>query len=99
MVQKLQAQMAARDKVLEAAAERVPVTPPPTLVETETRRRVEDLAHRLSHQGIGLEQYLMATGKEPEAFLDEVREGAGRAVLADLALRAAVSQEEITASD
>jgi trigger factor len=98
-MQKLQAQMAARDKVLEAVADLVPVAPPPTLVETETRRRVEDLAHRLSHQGVSIEQYLQATGNEPEAFLDDVRIGAGRAVLADLALRAVVAQEEIEASD
>ncbi len=57
--------MAARDKVLEAAAELVPVEPPSTLVDSETRRRVEDLAHRLSHQGATLEQYLEATGQEP----------------------------------
>jgi trigger factor len=98
-MQKLQTQMAVRDKVLEASAQLVPVSPPPTLVESETRRRVEDLAHRLSHQGIGIEQYLQATGQEPEAFLDEVRVGAGQAVLADLALRAVVAQEEIAASD
>jgi trigger factor len=98
-MQKLQTQMAVRDKVLEAAAERVPVAPPPTLVESETRRRVEDLAHRLSHQGVGIEQYLQATGQEPDAFLDEVRVGAGQAVLADLALRAVVAQEEIAATD
>jgi trigger factor len=99
MVQKLQAQMTVRDKVLEAAAERVPVEPPPTLIESETRRRVEDLAHRLSHQGGNLEQYLQATGQDPEAFIDEIRVGASRAVLADLALRAVVAQEEITATD
>ncbi|HYL51945.1 MAG TPA: trigger factor, partial [Acidimicrobiia bacterium] len=99
LVQKMQVQMAARDKVLEAAADLVPVEPPSTLVDAETRRRVEDLAHRLSHQGASLEQYLEATGQEPQAFLDEIRVGAARGVLADLALRAVVAQEEITASD
>ena len=38
-----------------------------------------------------------ATGQEPQAFIDEVREGAVRAVLADLALRAVVAQEAIEA--
>ena len=98
-VQKLQAQMAVRDKVLEAAAGLVPVEAPETLVDSETRRRIEDLAHRLSHQGASLEQYLEATGQEPQAFLDEVRVGAAKAVLADLALRAVVAQEEIAATD
>ena len=40
-----------------------------------------------------------ATGQEPQAFVDEVREGAAKAVLADLALRAVVAQEEIEATD
>jgi trigger factor len=99
MVQKLQAQMAVRDKVLEAAADIVPIEPPTTLVENETRRRIEDLAHRLQHQGLQLEAYLQATGQEPQAFIDEVRASAIPAVLADLALRAVVAQEEIAATD
>jgi trigger factor len=98
-MQKLQSQMAVRDKVLEAAADLVPVTPPQTLVDSETRRRIEDLAHRLSHQGANLDQYLEATGQDPQAFVDEVKVGAARAVLADLALRAVVSAEDITATD
>ena len=99
MMQKMQAQMAVRDKVLDAAADLVPVEAPPSLVESETRRRVEDLAHRLSHQKVGLEQYLAATGQDPEAFVEEVRKGAARGVLADLALRAVIAQEAIEADD
>jgi len=99
VVQKLQAQMAARDKVLEAVADLVPFPAPEVLVDDETRRRVEDLAHRLSHQNATLDQYLEATGQEAQAFIDEVREGAVRAVLADLALRAVVAQEAIEPTD
>jgi trigger factor len=99
MVQKLQAQMAVRDKVLEAVADLVPLEPPASLIENETRRRVEDLAHRLSHQKISVEQYLAATGQEAESFVEEVRKGAGRAVLADLALRAVIVQEAIEPTD
>jgi trigger factor len=95
MMQILQAQMAVRDKVLEAAADLVPVPAPEALVESETRRRVEDLVHRLSHQKVSLDQYLAATGQEPEAFLEEVRAGATRGVLADLALRAVIAQAAI----
>jgi trigger factor len=39
------------------------------------------------------------TGQEPQAFIDEIRVGAARAVLADLALRAVVTQEEIGVTD
>lgn len=99
VMQRLQAQMAMRDKVLDAAADLVPVEPPESLVDDETRRRVEDIAHRLSHQGANLEQYLQATGQDPQNFIDQVREGAARGVLADLALRAVVAQEEIEATE
>jgi len=98
-MQKLQARMGARDKVLEAAADLVPIPAPEVLVDDETRRRVEDLAHRLSHQNASLEEYLQASGQEPQAFIDDVREGAVRAVLADLALRAIVAQEAVEVSD
>jgi trigger factor len=98
-VQKLQAQMAVRDKVLEAAADLVPVEAPLTLVDAEARRRVDDLVHRLSHQGATVEQYLEATGQEPQAFVDEIKVGAARSVLADLALRAIVAQERIEATE
>ncbi|MGQ0825439.1 MAG: trigger factor [Actinomycetota bacterium] len=99
LMAKLQAQMAVRDKVLEVAADLVPVEAPPTLVENETRRRIEDLAHRLSDQNITLEQYLAASGQEAQSFLDDIRQGATRAVLADLALRSIVTQEAIVASE
>jgi trigger factor len=99
VVQKLQGQMAVRDKVLEAAADLVPVEAPESLVESETRSRLQDLDHRLRHQGASLAAYVEASGQEPEAFLEELKAGASRAVLADLALRAVVAQEGIEATD
>jgi len=99
LIGKVQAQMAVRDKVLEALAELVPVEPPESLVDQEARRRLESMAHDLSHRGATLEQYVAATGREPQAFVDEVRQGAGRAVLADLGIRAVVAQEAISATD
>ena len=94
-----QAQMAFRDRVLEEAAELVTVMPPETLVETEVRNRINDLAERLAQQRVSLEQYLGATGQDPDAFLEGVREGARKGVLADLALRAVAAHEELEASD
>lgn len=98
-VQRIQAQLALRDRVLEAAADLVPVEPPATLVASETRRRIEDMAHRLGHQGATIEEYLAATGQDAATFNAEVRTTAVRAVLADLALRAVVAQEAIEVSD
>jgi trigger factor len=94
-----QARLLARERVLEAAGALVPIEAPPTLVENETARRVHDLSHRLEHQGATIEQYLAATGRDQESFLSEMRQGAAKAVLADLAVRAVIEQEAVTASD
>jgi trigger factor len=99
VMQRLQAQMALRDKVLEAVADLVPIEAPEPLVDDETRRRMDDFAHRLSHQGANLEMYLQATGEDPQVLIDSIRNGATRGVLADLALRAVVAQEEIEVTD
>ena len=99
LMARVQTQMAVRDRVLQAAADLVPVQSPAPLVERELEQRVSDLVHQLQHRGLSIEQYLAATGREAQDFVDEMREGATRAVLADLALRAVVVQEAIEASD
>jgi trigger factor len=99
LMARVQTQMAVRDRVLQAAADLVPVQAPAPLVERELEQRVSDLVHQLQHRGLSVEQYLAATGREPQEFIEEMREGASRAVLADLALRAVVVQEEIEAGD
>ena len=99
-VQRLQARMATRDKVLEAVADLVPIPAPEALVDNETRRRIEDLAHRLSHQNATLEEYL--AGHRPGApgvHRRACAKASARAVLADLALRAVVAQEAIEVTD
>jgi trigger factor len=99
LVSKVQTQMAARDKVLEAAAELVDIEIPDPLVHQEMERRLHDLAHRLEGQSATIEQYLAATGQEQEAFVAAVRQGAMAGVRADLALRAVVAQEGIAATE
>ena len=96
---KLQVQMALRDRALDVLAGLVSVDPPEPLVGQELESRLHDLMHRLQPQGVSIPQYLNATGQDQAQFLDEMRAGAGRAVLADLALRAIVNQEAIEASD
>ena len=99
IVSRVQAQMALRELVMEAAADLVPVEAPEALVRQETERRLHDLLHRLADQKMTIDEYLAATGRQEQDLVDEVQSGAGRAVLADLALRAVVAQEAIEASD
>jgi trigger factor len=102
MYARVQASMAMREKIFEAAAALVPEDVPETLVNNEMERRLHDLAHRLEEQGLRgmtIPQYLAATGQDQQEFVDNVREGATEAVRADLALRAVIAQEEIAATD
>jgi trigger factor len=99
VVTKLQAQMARRERVLDELAGIVPVEAPEPLVQQEMERRLHDLVHRLEPQGLDIPGYLAATGQDQETFVAGVREGASKAVLVDLGLRAVVAQEEIEATD
>ncbi len=99
MVAKLQAQMALRDRVLEELTTLVPVEAPEALIQADMERRLHDLMHRLEAQGIDIPGYLSATGQDQATFVDGIRQGSSKAVLADLGLRAVVAQEEIEATD
>jgi trigger factor len=96
---KVQAQLEARDKVLEASSDLVMIEAPEPLVAKEMERRLHDLQHRLEPQGVNITQYLAATGQDQEGFIAGLREGCAKAVKADLALRAVVAQEGIEATD
>lgn len=99
-VKLLQAQMALREKALEALTDIVDDDQvPEVLVEEETSQRVQDLSRRMQQEGVSVEQYLAATGHTPDELVQEVRSQAHRAVKADLALRALVGAEELEVSD
>ena len=99
LVNTVQAQVAAREKLLDALADLVTIDLSDVLVQREMEQRLHDIAHRLEGQGVTIQQYLAATGTEEQAFVQEVRESAERAVRADLALRAVAAQENIAATD
>ena len=99
LMARAQAQMALRDATLGSLADLVTIDAPEPLVEEELRGRINNVAQQLAQQGATLDQYFQATGEDPNAFLENLRGQSTRAVLADLALRAVVVQEEITASE
>jgi trigger factor len=72
---------------------------PAVLIDEELRRRVHDLGHRLEEQGLSIDQFLAATGRDAESFLGELRVDALRGVKADLALRALAEAEELHVDD
>jgi trigger factor len=95
----VQAQMALQQKTAEALVELVTEDIPEQLVVEELRERIHDLNHRLDSQGMSLGQFLGATGRDEQEFLDELRVGALQSVKVDLALRALVEEEGIEVTD
>lgn len=98
-VKRVQSQLALRQGVVDALVQLVIDDAPEPLVASEVDRRVRDLVHRLSHQGASVEQYLAATGSSAEELTAQLTEQATSAVKADLALRAVIDAEGITADD
>jgi trigger factor len=90
-----QAQATLQSRAVEALVELVTEEVPEVMVADEVRERLHDLGHRLEQQGLGIGQFLAATGRDEQEFLDELRSGALQSVKADLALRALVEAEEI----
>jgi trigger factor len=94
-----QAQMALQQRTAEALTELVTEEIPEQLVNEEVRERVHDLSHRLESQGMSLGQFLGATGRDEQEFLDELRASSLQSVKVDLALRTLVEEEAIEVSD
>lgn len=91
-----QTQLALRQGALAALAELVDDDAvPDVLVDEEVRQRVHDLGHRLEEQRIGIAQFLAATGRSEEEFLEELRGEARRSVKGDLALRSLADAEAL----
>jgi trigger factor len=98
-LKRVQAMLALREGVVDALVKLVDDEAPAPMVDSEVQRRIEDLAHRLQHQGATIEQYLAATGTSGEQLLGELRAQAESAVKADLAIRAVIDAEGIAADD
>jgi trigger factor len=98
-IKRVQAQLSLRQGVVDRLVELVADEPPEALVQGEIERRLNDIAHRLQHQGATIQQWLEATGQSVEDLVGELRADATTTVKADLAIRAVIEAEEITADD
>ena len=98
-VRKAQGAQQLQEKVAEALAALVTDDLPEALINGELNGRLQDLGMRLQAQGMGLEQYLMMTGRSQEQLLDELRENAETSARVDLGLRAIVVAEGIECTE
>ncbi len=72
---------------------------PEAMVSQDMQSRLQGLAYQLQGRGIGLDDYLRITGRDPETFSAELKEASDEAVRLDLALRAVAVAEAIEVSD
>ncbi len=95
----VQAQLALRERTVDALVGLVAEDPPESLVEEEVRERLHDLGHRLEARRLTVEQFLQASGRGEGELLGEIRADAARAVRLDLALRALADAEDVQVTD
>jgi len=95
----VQAQLALRERTVDALVGLVAEDPPEALVEAEVRERLHDLGHRLEARRLTVEQFLQASGRDEAELLAEIRADSARAVRLDLALRALADAEDIQVTD
>jgi trigger factor len=99
MVRKAQANLRLREAVAEALAELVTDDVPEAMVVSEMDNQLQNLAMRLSSQGVSVEQYLAVTGRDVNSLREEMRAAAEPAVKVDLALRAVADAEGLEVTD
>ena len=95
----VEAQLALRQRTIDALVGLVEDEPPEALVDAEVRERLHDLGHRLEARRMTLAEFLAASGRDEQALLGELRGEAVRAVQLDLALRALADAESIEVSE
>ncbi len=82
-------------KVSEALIGLTEIELPEAMVNSELNQRVQNTVQQFQAQGIDLEQWLEATGQEPEQFIESMRGQAEFSVKVDLALRAVAEAEAL----
>ena len=84
--------------LLDEIAELSNIEVPHSIVEHEVHHMVEDFEHRLSHQGMTLQNYLDYVGKTLDEFKKDRESDAEKNIKTRLVLQKIISQNNITAS-
>lgn len=84
--------------LIDEVVDRCNVDVPYSMVEHEVAHMVEDFSHRLSHQGMKMEDYLNYIGKSLEEFKKEREEDATKNIKTRLVLQKIISKNNIVAT-
>lgn len=82
-------------EVTNALARLVDIDAPAAMVQNELQARLKNTLEQFQARGVDIQQFLSATGQDPESFTAAIREQSERAVKLDLALRAVATAEQI----
>jgi len=93
------ARQQAGTKLNDALAELVDIEVPEPMVAADLNQRVQGTIQQFQAQGIDFEQWMQATGQDPESFVEGMRGQSEQAVKVDLALRAVAVAESIEVDD
>ncbi len=83
------------EKIVKEAVTQANVSIPPVLINAEIHSLEDNMANRLKQQKLSLDQYLQYTGKDHEAFHEELRPQAEDRIKTVLVLREIATQEGI----
>ena len=87
------------DKVTDGLAELVEIEAPESMVNGDLQGRVQNTISQFQQQGIALDQWLSATGQDPDSFIEGLKAQSQKAVKVDLALRAVGVAQKIDVTD
>ena len=85
--------------IMDAVIEKLEGEIPEVMYENKVNEMIDDLAHRLSHQGVDLNMYLQFTGMTMESMRETYREQAEKQVKLRLALEQYAVDEKIEPTD
>ncbi len=87
------------DKLIEKVCANATVEIPQPMIERQIDQHINEMAMRMSYQGLKLDDFLKYTGQTMEQLLATFKPEAEKQVKTRLALEAIVAKEQITASD
>jgi len=94
-----QASIDAENKLVEQIVDNAEIKIPDCMIESQIDSFVEDIRHRLSHQGLNFEDYLKYTGSTLEEYRKSRRADAERHVKTSLTLSKIIEAENVKVTD
>lgn len=94
-----QAKNAMGNQLIDQVVNGAEIDVPEAMIDAQVEQMVQEFEQRLSYQGMAFDQYLQYTGKDPEAFREEMKPEAEKRIRGSLVLEQIAADEGIVADD